>query len=89
MSVARSAPLGGTPPVNQARRLITCEGLQALIDALAGGGYQVLGPTARVECEFSFTGAPGSETARDNGFATHSLPAPRESVVDFLRGMSA
>jgi hypothetical protein len=42
-----------------------------------------------VECEFSFTRAPGSETARDNGFATYSLPAPRESVVDFLRGMSA
>ena len=35
------------PPVNQARRLITCEGLQALIDALAGGGYQVVGPTVR------------------------------------------
>jgi hypothetical protein len=41
-----------------------------------------------VECEFSFTRAPGCETARDNDVATYSLPAPRESVVDFLRGMS-
>lgn len=34
-------------PVNQERALITCEGLQALIDALADRGYQVLGPTVR------------------------------------------
>ncbi len=34
-------------PVNQARLLITCEGLQALIDALAGRGYEVLGPAVR------------------------------------------
>jgi ferredoxin len=30
-----------------AKRLINCEGLQALIDALAGRGYQVLGPAVR------------------------------------------
>ena len=42
-----------------------------------------------VRCEFAFTRAAGSETARDNGFATYSSPAPRESVVDFPRGMSA
>ena len=29
------------------QHLITCEGLQALIDALASGGYEVLGPTVR------------------------------------------
>ena len=34
-------------PVNQPRLLITCEGLQALIDALAGRGYEVLGPAVR------------------------------------------
>jgi sulfhydrogenase subunit beta (sulfur reductase) len=34
-------------PVNQARVLISCEGLQALIDALGCRGYQVLGPTVR------------------------------------------
>ena len=34
-------------PVNQERVLITCEGLQALIDALADRGYQVFGPTVR------------------------------------------
>ncbi|MGO9595124.1 MAG: 4Fe-4S dicluster domain-containing protein [Steroidobacteraceae bacterium] len=34
-------------PVNQARMLIDREGLQALIDALAGRGYQVLGPAVR------------------------------------------
>jgi hypothetical protein len=48
-----------------------------------------IGKFKPVECEFSFTRAPGCETARDNGFATYSLPAPREAVVDFLRGMSA
>ena len=42
-----------------------------------------------VRCEFAFTRAAGSETARDNGFPTYSSPAPRESVVDFPRGMSA
>ncbi|MGC2462161.1 MAG: 4Fe-4S dicluster domain-containing protein [Steroidobacteraceae bacterium] len=34
-------------PVNQARMLIDREGLQALIDALADRGYQVLGPAVR------------------------------------------
>lgn len=34
-----------------------------------------------LECEFSFTRAPGCETARENGFATYSLPGPRESVA--------
>ena len=43
----------------------------------------------RVRCEFAFTRAAGSETARDNGFATYSSPAPRESVVGFRRGISA
>ena len=47
------------------------------------------GPQAHVRCEFAFTRAAGSETALDNGFATYSSPAPRESVVDFPRGMSA
>lgn len=32
-------------PLDQARLLITCEGLQALIDALLERGYRVLGPT--------------------------------------------
>ena len=32
-------------PVSHAEAVITCEGLQALIDALAERGYQVLGPT--------------------------------------------
>ena len=34
-------------PVNQAKLLITCAGLQALIAALAGRGYEVLGPAVR------------------------------------------
>jgi hypothetical protein len=42
-----------------------------------------------VRCEFAFTRAAGSETARDNGFATYSSPASRESVVGFRRGISA
>ena len=34
-------------PINPANLLITRDGLQGLIDALAGRGYQVLGPTIR------------------------------------------
>jgi sulfhydrogenase subunit beta (sulfur reductase) len=34
-------------PVNEAGVLISCDGLQALIDALADRGYQVLGPAVR------------------------------------------
>ena len=34
-------------PADQASRLITCEGLQALLDELLERGYRVLGPTLR------------------------------------------
>jgi ferredoxin len=35
------------PPVNQARVLTGCKGLQSLIDALLSRNYEVLGPTVR------------------------------------------